>query len=57
MKVKGRVYEGIMMLITLYGAETWNMGASERRLIALEMKCFRSMCGVTHMYQVRIAEV
>ncbi len=39
----------------LYGAETWNMRAAERkRLSVVEMRC---MCGETQMDQVRNDEV
>ncbi len=42
----------------LYGAETWNMEAAERkRLNVMEMRCLRSMCGVTQMDRVRNEEV
>ncbi len=42
----------------LYGAETWNMGAAERkRLNVMEMRCLRNMCGVTRMERVRNEEV
>ncbi len=44
---KRRVYEGVVVSMALYGAETWNMGAAERRLNVMEMRCLRSMCGVT----------
>ncbi len=31
MSAKRRLYEGIVALTALYGAETWNTGATERR--------------------------
>ena len=31
MSAKRMLYEGIVVLTALYGAETWNMGAAERR--------------------------
>ncbi len=44
--------------MVLYGAETWNMGAVERKkLNVMEMRCLRSLCGVTRMDQVRNEEV
>ncbi len=41
----------------LYGAETWNIAAAERRFNVMEIRCLRSMCGVTQMDQVRDEEV
>ncbi len=42
----------------LYGAETWNMGAAgRRRFNVIEMRCLRSMCGVTRMDWVKNDEV
>ena len=50
MQVKRRLYEGIAIATALYGAETWSMGAAEKkRLNVAEMKCLRGMCGVTRM--------
>ncbi len=47
-----------MVPTALYGAETRNMGAAERkRLNVMEMRCLRSMCGVTRMDRVRNEEV
>ena len=38
----------------LYGFESWGMKVKERdKLDGAEMKCPRSMCGVTRMYRVR----
>ncbi len=54
MTAKRRLYEGVVVPTVLYGAETWNMGAAERRrLNVMEMRCLRSMCGVTLMDWVR----
>ncbi len=34
------LYEGIVVLTALYGAETWYMGAAERRrLNVMELRC------------------
>ena len=53
MNVKRRLYEGVVVPTGLYGAETWNLGAKERRrLNVTEIRCLRSMCGVTHMDRV-----
>ena len=58
MNAKRRLYEGIVVPTALYGAETWNMRAAERRrLNVMEMRCLRSMCGVTRMDRVRNEEV
>ena len=58
MSAEGRFYKGIVVPATLYGAETWNMGAAERRRLNIgEMRCLRSMCGVTWMDGVRNEEV
>ncbi len=55
MSAKGRLYEGIVVLTTLYGAETWNMGTSERRrLNEGELRCLRSMCGVTGVVKLQV---
>ncbi len=54
MSAKRRLYEGVVAPTVLYGAETWNMGAAERkRLNVMETRCLRSMCGVTRMDRVR----
>ena len=58
MNAKRRLYEGVVVPTALYGAETWNMGVLERkRLNVMEMRCLRSMCGVTRMDRVRNEEV
>ncbi len=58
MSAKRRLYEGVAIPTALYGAETWNMGAAERkRLNVMEMRSLRSMCGVTRMDRVRNEEV
>ena len=57
MQVKRRLYEGIAIPTALYGAETWSMGAAEKRLNVAEMKCLRGMCGVTRMDRIRNEEV
>ncbi|KAK3869735.1 hypothetical protein Pcinc_024963 [Petrolisthes cinctipes] len=61
MDVKRKLYEGIAVPTALYGAagaETRNMGENEkRRLNVVEMRCLRSMCGVTRMDRVRDEKV
>ena len=40
-----RLNEGVVVLITFYGAKTWGNGVAERkRLNVMEMRCLRSMC-------------
>ena len=42
----------------LHGAEAWGMRSAERRKVnVLEMKCLRSMVGVSRMDRVRNEEV
>ena len=42
----------------LYGAEAWGMKSAERRkLNLLEVKCLRSLVGVSRMDKVRNEEV
>ena len=37
------LYEGVIVPMTLYGAEAWGMISAERRTVnVLEMKCLRS---------------
>ncbi len=57
MNTKRRLYEGVVVPTLLYGAETWNMRVTERRLNVMEMRCLRSMCGVTGMDRVMNDEV
>ncbi len=58
MSAKRRLYKGVVVPTALYGAETWNVGAAERkRLNVMEMRYLRSMCGVTRMDQLRNEEV
>ena len=48
MEAKRGLYEGVVVPTVLYGAETWGVRAEERRrLNVFEMKCLRSMAGVT----------
>ena len=58
MNAKKRLYEGLVVPTALYGAETWNMGVAERKgLNVMEMRCLRSMCGVTRYDRVRNEDV
>ncbi len=50
MNAKRRLYEGVVVPTAQYGPETWNVRESERnRLDVFEMKCLKSMVGVTIM--------
>ena len=52
------LYEGVIVPISLYGAEAWGMRSAERRKVdVLEMKCLRSLVGVSRMDGVRNEEV
>ena len=49
-KVKKCLYEGVIVPTALYGAEAWGMRSSERRKVnVLEMKCLRSLVGVSRI--------
>ena len=57
-KAKKCLYEGVIVLTALYGAEAWGMKSAERRKVnVLEMKCLRSLVGVSRMERVRNEEV
>ena len=58
-KAKKRLYDGVIIVpTTLYGAEGWGMRSAERRKMnVLEMKCLRSLIGVSQMNRVRNEEV
>ena len=52
------LYEGVILRKLLYGAEVWGMRTAERRkVIAIEMKCLRSLVGVSRMDSARNEEV
>ena len=58
MDAKRKLYEGIAVPTALYGAETWNMSVKDRRkLNVMEMRCLRSMCGVTRRDRIRNEEI
>ena len=51
-------YEGVIVPTALYGTEAWAMRSAERRKgNVLEMKCLRSLVGVSGMDRVRNEEV
>ena len=55
-KAKKCLYEGVILTMTLYGAEAWGRISAARRNV-LEMKFFRSLVGVSRMDKVRNEEV
>ena len=53
-KAKKYLYEGVIVPTALYGAEAWGMRNAERMKVnVFEMKCFRSLVGVSRMDRVR----
>ena len=57
-KAKKCLYEGVIVPTALYGAEAWGVRSAERRKVnVLEMKCFRSLVGVSRMDRVKNEEV
>ena len=57
-KAKKCLYEGVIVPTALYEAEAWGMRSAERRKVnVLEMKCLRSLVGVSLMDRVRNEEV
>ena len=53
MQRKKCLYEVVIVLKALYKAETWGMRCAERRIVnILEMKCLRSLVGVSQMDKV-----
>ena len=57
-KAKKCLYEGVIVRTALYAAEAWDMRSAERRKVkVLEMKCLRSLVGVSRMDRVRNEEV
>ena len=57
-KAKKCLYEGVIIVPTaVYGAASWGMRSAERRKVnVLEMKCLRSLAGVSRMDRVRNEE-
>lgn len=54
MSVKKRLYKGIVMPVTMYGSETWNLGAAEKKKLNVEkVRCLRATSAVTHKDGVR----
>ena len=58
MNVKKALYESIIVPTVLYGGETWGLREAEsKRLDVMEMKCLRSMCGVTRRDRFENVEI
>ena len=52
-KTKKCLYEGVIVPTALYGSEAWGMRNDERRKVnVIEMKCLRSLVGVSRMNRV-----
>ena len=56
-KAKKCQYEGVIVPTPLYEEEAWGMRSADRRVNVLEMKCLRSLVGVSQMDRVRKEEV
>ena len=57
-KAKKCLYEGVIVPTALYGAEACGTRSAERRKVnVLEMKCLRSLVGVSRMNRVRNEKV
>ena len=57
-KAKKCLYEAVIVPTALYGAEAWGMRSAERRKVnVLDMKCLRSLVGVSRMDRVRNEEM
>ena len=58
MKAKKCLYEGVIVPTALCGADAWGMRTAQRRKVnVLEIKCLRSLLGVSRMDRVRNEEV
>ena len=58
MNVKKVLYEKVVVPTIMYGSESWGMKVTERqKLNVFEMKCLRSMTGVSQLDKVRNEEV
>ena len=56
-KPKKCLYEGVIVPTAMYKAEAWGMRSTEKRRVnVLEMKCLRSLVGVSRMDRVRNEE-
>ena len=58
MNVKKELYEKVVVPTVTYGSECWGMKVVERqKLNVFEMKCLRSMAGVSRIDRVRNEDV
>ena len=54
MNVEKVLYQKMVMPTVMFGSEAWGMKATERqKLNVFEMKCLRSMTGVSRLDRVR----
>ena len=54
MNAKKRLYEAVIVPTVLYGAETWSVSeVDKKKLNVFEMRCLRSMVGVSRIDRVR----
>ena len=54
MNVKKVLYERVVVMTVMYGSESWGMKVTKRqKLNVFEMKCLRSMTGVSRLDRVR----
>ena len=57
-KAKKCLYAGVIVPTALYGAEEWSMRSAEKRKVnVFEIKCLRSLVGVSQLDRVRNEEV
>ena len=57
-KAKKCLYEGVIVPTVLYGAKAWGIRSAERKKVnVLEMKCLRSLVGLSRIDRVRNEEV
>ena len=52
-RVKRELYERIVVPTVMYGSESWGMRVERNKLDVAEMKCLRSMYGVTRLDRMR----
>ena len=53
-RAKRELYESLVLKTVMYGLEAWGLRVEvESKLDVMEMRCLRSMCGVTRMDRLR----
>ena len=58
MEAKRGLYEGVVVPTVMYGSEAWGLKMKERNTLnVFDMRCLRSMCGVTRVDRLRNEEV